>query len=253
MKLILAPFGRCATNSVSLAIAQSCQESWIGEPFDPQLHNNKYSVETNGSIKNSLRLLESEGVTLVKHLYSVMSYEDNKSLVENCSHILFLYRSNFVDQYISSFMCEELVLHRKKLNLPPINKDNPYFFNLTLNHLLGKDEDIRYKEYLSVKRNSIDIDHLKSKFEESLKVFNECKQIFRSLGKNPVGYSYEDIYWLDIESVFSDMCLCLDCKVHNNSWREILSFKNKMFKEECKALIPNYEEVISLREDLIIQ
>jgi hypothetical protein len=252
MKLILAPFGRCATNSISLSVSQSCEESWVGEPFDVNLHNSRYSINDSRSISDSLKSLSSEGVTLIKHLYEVMSRENNKSLVQKCTHIIFMYRKYFVDQYISSFMCEQLAEYRKSLKLKPIKKNDPHFFNLTLNHLLGREIDRRYNEYLSIKRDPIDIDHLKEKYETRLNYFNECKDIFSELDKSPAVYSYENL-WENTPSVFKDICSNLGCKIKNDRWKLILSKKNKMFKDSCKDLIPNYKKVISLREELTIQ
>ena len=243
MKLILAPFGRCATNSISLAVAQSCEESWVGEPFDVNLHNSRYSINDRRSISDSLKLLSSAGVTLIKHLYESMSREDNKQLVQRCTHIIFMYRKHFVDQYISSFMCEQLIKYRK---------NDSHFFNLTLNHLLGRERDRRYNEYLSTKRDPIDIDHLKEKYETRLNYFNECKDIFSELDKSPAVYSYENLLE-NTPSVFRDTCSNLGCEIKNDRWKSILSKKNKMFKDSCKNLIPNYKKVISLREELTIQ
>ena len=97
------------------------------------------------------------------------------------------------------------------------------------------------------------MEHLHEKFLIALQDYHTCKDILINRPKPHAIYSYEELYGRDTDNIFKEMCSTIGCSIKNNKWEQILSKKNKMFIAGCGNLIPNYDDVMSFREDLIIR
>lgn len=262
MKLIFALHPRCGSSVLSAALSCGCGIQVAGEPFHPFGNSQwaeKHETQTR-TFEDNYDLLAKANTGLVKHIEWQLNEKDNAALLDKCDGIICLYRSYFIDFYISLHMCGTL----KTLK-------DVSFWNFSMRYLMQGSEpeslnvgleqkDIAKDEYLynlykNEQRPGIDIECMISdsqnpfSFSSLLKKHKQYLDIFKK--HNAKIYAYEDIFNENVEEVFPELVDFLGYEIMNDDWKTILSKDNKIFQPELGKMIPNFNEVMLLREDLV--
>lgn len=251
MDMIYGICPRCGTTSMVRAIRQSCRLRCTGEPFSwrggfCQVYSDESMKTKTRSLEEARSMLEDKGVQLIKHVDFALTTKENLHLLNTMNNVIFMYRKHYVDVFLSRYMNDsvssDLRLWHKT---PAILKSKRY--------------QRRQELYSNEMRPAVNIGKMKSEYRAAKKKWNKVLRPRLPDGwgvrKSVMFIEYGSTYNTDkIYECFFDVVNFLGISIFNNKWKELLSPQIKLNNEEVYSkVIPNYEEVMSYRDKLILE
>ena len=222
MNLIFCPYGRCGSTVLCTAIKDSClsydQTKVIYEPFTQ--FSDCHDLQKLENSKSKIDII-SEKINVVKHIVHGHATEElHKYIISKSSKILFLYRENIFDQYVSFFMS---ITNPKKI------------FNIHRNHSIDKDD---IESFYNQERPAIQIKEAIKDVKDIICLVKKWHSYIENFD-NVITMSYENLY--SDTNNFKKICNFFNLDLLNNDYMDILSKNNKMNNEETYTkVIPNY-------------
>lgn len=230
---------RCGSTSISEAICTNMIETgnFLAEPF-AENYDNWGTIPSEPKIKPSInniqQIINIYNIKLIKTLEFDLTEEDNLKLLSISDSTVFLYRESFVDHFFSRWMSENFLKKtgKSRFYVDHIRSDNNFF---------------------TLERDPIDIPDMISLYKENqekmlryLNVFNfdaivSYEKFFNNSNKNR-------------KQNLIKLCKSIGVNLNNNLRLEYLDTdkKHNDYKNYQK-LIPNWEEVIKLKDQLILK
>lgn len=230
---------RCGSTSISQAIHANMigAGNFLAEPF-AEKYDNWGALPSEPKIKPSMdniqQIIKTYNITLIKTLEFDLTEKDNLKLLSISDYSVFLYREFFVDHFLSRWMSENFFKKTGKSHfyIDHIRSDNNFF---------------------TLERDPIDIPSMinlyKEKQEKMLRYLNEFnfdavvsyEKFFNNANKN-------------IKQNFTNLCKSIGVNLTNDLRLKYLHYdrKHNDYKNYQK-LIPNWEEVIALKDQLILK
>lgn len=239
MICIFGMIPRCGSTSISEAIHENMigAGNFLAEPFAKKYDNwgtipNEPKIKP--SINNIQQISKTYNITLIKTLEFDLTEEDNLKLLSISDSSVFLYREFFVDYFFSKWMSENFFKKTGKSHfyIDHIRSDNNFF---------------------TLERDPIDIPNMissyKQKQEKMLRYLNGFN--FDAV------VSYEKFFSNDNKNRkenFTKLCKSIGINMTNDLRLKHLDTdrKHNSYKNYQK-LIPNWEEVIELKDQLILK
>lgn len=229
--LIFALSERCGSTAITEAIAESTDTEWLAEPFHPDW-DNWSSVKFENvkfSTSNIAEICSIYNIGVCKTISHHLDLKSNKDLINKFTTV-FLYRQSFVDMILSEWVSSNYKIKYNKAL---------YY----IDHIRNE------KDFHVLERDPIDIKFLIEKYNywflEKRRLLTKCR--FDRIIK------YEDYF---NDNVISNHMTLLD-KFNLKNVSD--TFKSKIEKDKkhnshevYQKIIPNYEEVMKFRNELIL-
>jgi len=239
MICVFALTGRSGSTSLSEAIHKNMKNAgeWLAEPLSDGYENwgvRHLEKLPKITLSNLQDVAKQYNVTLVKTLEFYLNVGENIKLLNMFSDNVLLYRKYFVDHYVSKWMsCD--------------------FKNQTNTSAFYRDEIRNTKDFFKLVRNPVDIEQMISNynlFSKKIKTYID-KVNFDSI------ITYESFYCGSEQDRKTRLLELFDkLKIEPKDKLDLspLSIDGKHNSyDNYERLIPNWKEVLSLKEELILQ
>tara|TARA_R110002020_G_scaffold103752_3_gene243097 strand:- start:11591 stop:12280 length:690 start_codon:yes stop_codon:yes gene_type:complete len=226
------------------------------EPFNGSL--NKQPVHYWRSEIKSLSLthpfneafykIKEMGFNGIKHLASHEHDYNNKALLRMCDKIIFIHRKHFIDRYLSRWMSEKFE-HPK-----PAKGQHIGNYNLGS---IWRWSDIYYapstkKAFYTQIRPPVNITLMKKEFKKYTVEYNMYYPLL--LSENAIMLEYATFYNESVKENFIELASHAELDIISDEWEAVLDHKNKFNDPNTyRKVIPNYEEVMSYRDEMVIE
>lgn len=237
---IFSLFGRCGSTSLSELFYNNIQDSGhlLTEPFSP-LYNNWGSYKDSdvkipkSNIQNIEEIIKQYKVKIVKTLEHDLEEDENIRLLNIFSKKIFLFRSNFIDYFVSKWMSS---------NFEQKTQKSLYYFN----HIKEN------AEFHSLVRDPLPIEKM---ITEYVRYKNKIK-FYLSQVKFDCVIDYESLYggtYQERKSKFLNLCKWIDVplKKELNLWPLDVDRKHNSY-DNYQELIPNWEQVLQFKKYLTL-
>lgn len=230
--LIFALSPRCGSTSLTEAITKSLNTKHILEPFAHKWNSSECIDNTYIKPKpeDIFKLCQNNNIQVIKTIEDHLSEKENKDIINKCKTI-FLYRKNFIDVILSIWMSHN---YFQKTGI----KDVYYINNIT-----------QLKDFYTLKRDKINLPYF-------IDYFYRCKELknkyILECNINTI-ISYEEYFNENIIENHNKLINKLGFKILSDGFKTVLGKEKKHNSHNIyKDLIPNYSDVIRLKEKLIL-
>ena len=230
--LIFALSSRCGSTAIMEAIASSANLEWLGEPFHKDWDNwSSINIENKPhfSIENICKQCNGLNISVVKTIESHLTTEYNLELIKKFKTV-FLYRKYFIDSALSEWTSWNYYEKFKK---------DAYY----IDHIRS------FEDFHIAVRDPIDIDYIHIKYKQEL----TQKEKYLDLCRFVDVITYEGYFNEDIINNHNKLMNTLETDIRSdNHLQKIDPSKKHNSHSIYRKIIPNYDEVMKLRDELIL-
>jgi hypothetical protein len=214
---------------MTLAIEKSCNVRFCYEPFlsDRKIWFPKEELFKPSDLSNLMKNPDYDGI---KHLSHQLDINANIKLLNNESvkYSIFLYRESFIDTILSMHMSMNFLKKTKKHKWHSWTNNDDFF---------------------SVIRDEVNLSYLQHRFNnlQSMKDYFFSSHNFSRIVK------YEDFFSSNVKSNFLELIDEMGLKIFNEEYNQYLGKDSKLNDyEKYKKLIPNFDELIKVKDDFFL-
>jgi hypothetical protein len=210
---------------------------YINEPFNPAFKN--WGVEhlpqlPDITLENIQDLSNEYNIRLFKTLEFQLSEDDNIKLLNLCTTNIFLYRKYYVDHYASRWMSYNFFVKTNRQRY--------------VGHHIKDD-----KEFFTIERDPIDINYMKQLYQELLEKIN----LYKSQVSFDAFVDYETLFPETLKErqfQIAKLCKQIGFELETDTHTGPILINNKHNSvENYKKLIPNWDDILALRDELILE
>lgn len=225
---IFCLFPRCGSQSLMLGLSSFLGVDYVNEPLNPSNYwGGRLDITCN---KNLIKNAKSKGYGVIKVMHEQMPLQDNLRLLRECDKTIFLYRRYYVDSFLSAHI---------SMSYKHSNGKNLW-------HKVRDEDKKNLSHFFSFERPPVDIGLCKSTYYELVK----AKYVYDNFDFTDI-ICYEDFYDNSVLDNFDKLCSNIDVSSKDESYKKFFDKDMKLNSNaKYKELIPNYDKIIGLRDEL---